>query len=114
MELFTDAEPANLGDRIEGCSSLHNLPFDVVGDVVPGEISDICTECGPSVFHILGVDVRHMLVVSGLHGVVSTTSVGLPMAGVSPGDSCLVHQVVHLAANAREYLTGFRHLQRST
>ena len=47
--LFTDAEPTHLGDGIVGCSSLDNLPFDVVGDVVPYERPDILTESGSSV-----------------------------------------------------------------
>ena len=60
---------------------------------------------------ILSVDVSHVLVVPGLHWVVGTTSVGLPVIGVSPGNSGFVDQVVHHAANAREYLTGFRPFQ---
>ena len=41
----------------------------------------LCIQC---------VDVRVVLVVSGLHGAVSTNSVSFPMVGVSPGYSCLV------------------------
>ena len=43
MELFINTESANFGDGIVGCSSLYNLPFDVVGDVVPFESPDINT-----------------------------------------------------------------------
>ena len=111
MLLFTDAEPTNLGDRIVGCSSLNNIPVDVERDTVFYEFPDIFTESCAFVVLILSVDVRVVLVVSGLHVVVSATSVGLLVAGVSPGDSGFVHQVVHHAANAREYLTGFRPFQ---
>ena len=38
----------------------------------------------------------------GLEWDVSATSVGLPVAGVSSGDSCSVHHIAHLAANAWE------------
>ena len=58
--------------------------------------------------------VRIMLVDPGLQWVVSATSVGLPVAGVSPGDSGFVHQVVHHAANAREDLAGVRMFQGFT
>ena len=112
MLLFTDAEPTDLGDRIVGCSSLYNIPVDVKRDIAFDEFSDILTESGPCVVHILSVDVRHVLVVPGLHGVIGATSVGLPLIGVSPGNSGFVDQVVHHAANAREYLTGFRSFQR--
>ena len=63
---------------------------------------------------IHSVDVRHVAVVPGLHRVISTTSVGFPVVGVSPGNSGFVHQVVHHAANAREYLAGVRVLQGQT
>ena len=49
-----------------------------MGDVVPYERPDIFTEGGPSVVLIHSVDVRHVLVVPGLHGVIGATSVGLP------------------------------------
>ena len=114
MLLFTDAEPTNLGDRIVGCSSLNNIPVDVERDTVFYEFPDIFTESGAFVVLILSVDVRVVLVVSGLHVVVSATSVGLPVAGVSPGDSCPVHHIVHLAANAWEDSACFRLLQWST
>ena len=85
MLLFTDAEPTDLGDGIVGCSSLYNIPVDVERDIVFDEFSDIFTESGACVVLILSVDVSHMLVVPGLHRVVSATSVGLPLVGVSPG-----------------------------
>ena len=108
MVLFTDTESANFGDGIEGSSSLDNPPIDVMGNVVPFEFSNICTECGSLVFLIQCVHVRIVLVKPGLHWFIGGTSVCLPVAGVSPGDSCLVHQVVHHAANPWEYLAGFR------
>ena len=114
MNFLTDAEPANFGDGVLGCSSFHNIPVDVERDTVFDETSDIGTECGPLVLLIQCVDVRVVLVVSGLHWVVSTTSIGFPLIGVCPGDSCLVHQVIHHAANTREYLAGFRCLLRFT
>ena len=114
MNFFTDAESANFGDGIVGCSSFYNIPFDVVGYVVPYEAPDISTECGPLVILIQCIDVRVVLVYPGLQWVVSGTSVSLPVAGVSPGDSCLVHQVVHLAANAWEDSACFRLFQWST
>ena len=104
MAFFTDTEPANFCDGVVGGSSFDNLPFDVMGNVVPDEFSDIGTECGPLVILIQCVHVRIVLVIPGLHGVVGGTSVCLPVAGVSPGDSSLVHQIVHLAANAWEDL----------
>ena len=85
-----------------------------MGDVVPYERPDIFTEGGPSVVLIHSVDVRHVLVVPGLHGVIGATSVGLPVVGVSPGHSGFVDQVVHHAANSREYLTGVRVFQGFT
>ena len=103
MDLLTDAEPANFGDGVVGCSSFENIPVDVERNVVPFETSDIGTEC---------VDVRVVLVVSGLHWIVSTTSVCFPVTGVSSVDSCPIHQVVHHAAYSREYFTGFRCFQR--
>ena len=112
MLLFTYAEPTDLGDRIVGCSSLYNIPVDVERDIVFDEFSDIFTESGPSMVLILSVDVRHVLSVPGLHWVVGTSSVGLPLVGVSPGNSGFVDQVVHHAANAREDFAGFRGFQR--
>ena len=112
--LFTNAESANFGDGIPGCSSLDYIPFDIVGYVVPNETSDIGTECGPLVILIQCIDVRVVLVYPGLQWVVCGTSVGLSVAGVSPGDSCPVHQVVHLAANAWEDSACFRLFQWST
>ena len=114
MLLFTDAEPTNLGDRIVGCSSLYNIPVDVERDIVFDEFSDIFTKSSPCVVLIQSVDVRVVLVVSGLHVVISATSVGLPLVGVSPGNSGFVDQVIHHAANAREYLAGVRMLQGQT
>ena len=112
MKFFTDAEPANFCDGIEGSSSFYDIPVDVERDTLSFEIPDISTECGPLVLLIQCVDVRVVLVVSGLHGIVSTTSVCFPVTGVSPGDSCPIHQVVHHAAYSREYFTGFRCFQR--
>ena len=112
--LLTDTEPADFCDGIEGCSSFHYLPFDIVGGVVPYERPDIFTEGGACVLLILSVYVSHVAIVPGLHWVVGGTSVCLPVAGVSPGDSCLVHQVVHLAANAWEDFACVRMLFRST
>ena len=62
VEFFTYAEPADLGDGVERCSSLDNPPFDVVGDSVPLELSDMSTEGGS--LHILpqSVDVSVVLV----------------------------------------------------
>ena len=73
MLLFTDAEPANFGDGVVGCSSFENIPVDIERNVVPFETSDIGTEC---------VDVRVVLVVSGLHVVVSATSVGMDIKSI--------------------------------
>ena len=114
VQFFTNTESANFCDWIVGCSSFYYFPFDVVGDVVPFETPDISTECSPFVVLISSVDVRVMLVVPGLHWIVSTASVGFPVVGVCPGYSGFVHQVVYHAAFAREYLTGFRGLFRST
>ena len=114
MLLFTYAEPTDLGDRIVGCSSLYNIPVDVKRDIVFDEFSDIFTKSSSCVVLIQSVDVRVVLVVSGLHVVISATSVGLLVAGVSPGDSGFVHQVVHHAANAREDLAGVRMFQGFT
>ena len=83
-----------------------------MGDVVPNEFPDISTESGASVLLIQCVDVRVVLVVPDLHWVVGTSSVGLPVVGVSPGHSCPIDQVIHHAAYSREYLTGFRSFQR--
>ena len=112
--LLTDTEPANSCDRIEGCSYFHYLPFDIVGGVVPEEGPDIFTGVDACVLLILSVDVIHVAIVPGLHWVVGTTSVGLPVIGVSPGNSGFVDQVVHHAANAREYLAGVRMFQGFT
>ena len=76
--LLTDTEPANFCDGIEGCSSFHYLPFDIVGDVVPDERPDIFTEGGACVLLILSVYVIHVAIVPGLHWVVGTASVGFP------------------------------------
>ena len=114
MKFFSDAEPANFSDGVVGCSSFDNIPVDVERNVVPFETSDIGTECGPLVLLIQCVDIRVVLVVSGLHKIVSTTSVSFPMVGVSPGHSCLVNQVIYHAANARENFAGFRCLFRFT
>ena len=62
MKFFTDTEPANFGDGVEGGSSFDHLPFNVVGDVVPYEMSNICTECGPLMVLIQCVHVRIVLV----------------------------------------------------
>ena len=106
--LLTDTEPANFCDGIEGCSSFHYLPFDIVGGVVPDERPDIFTEGGACVLLILSVYVSHVAIVPGLHWVVGTASVGFPVVCVCPGNSGFVDQVVHHAANAREYLAGVR------
>ena len=82
-----------------------------MGDVVPNEFPDISTEGGASVLLIQCVDVRMVLIVPDLHWVIGTSSVGLPVVGVSPGHSGFVDQVVHHAANAREYLAGVRMFQ---
>ena len=70
VELFSDTESANFGDGVEGGSSLDHLPFDVVGDVISYEMSDICTQCGPLVILIHCVYVRLVLVKPGLHWVI--------------------------------------------
>ena len=85
-----------------------------MGDVVPNEFPDISTEGGASVLLIQCVDVRMVLIVPDLHWVIGTSSVGLPVVGVSPGHSGFVDQVVHHAANSREYLTGVRVFQGFT
>ena len=108
MNLFTDAESANFGDGIVGGSSLDYIPFDAVRDAVPDETPDICTECGPLVLLIQCGYIRIVLVHPGLQWVVSATSIGLPVAGVSSGDSCPVHHIVHHAANPWENSAGFR------
>ena len=110
--LLTDTEPANFCDGNEGCSSFHYLPFDIVGGVVPFERPDIFTEGGACVLLILSVYVIHVAIVPGLHWVVGTASVGFPVVCVIPGNSGFVDQVVHHAANAREYLAGVRVFQR--
>ena len=114
VHLFTDAKPANFGDGIVGCSSFNNIPVDVERDAVFDEVPDICTECGSLMLLIQCCDVTHVLVVSGLHRIVCTTSVCFPVVSVSPGDSCPIHQVVHHAANSREDFAGFRPFQRQT
>ena len=114
VKFFTNTESADFCGWIEWCSSLDNIPVDVERNIVFYEFPDIFTESGAFVLLILSVDVRHVLVVPGLHWVVGATSVGLPLAGVSPGDSCLVHQVVHHAANSREDFAGFRPFKRHT
>ena len=111
---FTNTESANFCDGIVGSSSFDNIPVDVERDIVFDEFPDIFTECGSLPILPQCCDVRVVLVVSGLHWVVSTTSIGFPLIGVCPGDSCLVHQVIHHAANTREYLAGFRCLLRFT
>ena len=112
VKFFTNTEPANFGSWIEWGSSFDNIPVDVERDTVFDELPDILTECGSCVGLIQCVDVRVVLVVSGLHWIVSTTSVCFPVTGVSSGDSCPIHQVVHHAAYSREYFTGFRCFQR--
>ena len=47
VKFFSNAEPANFSDGVEAGSSLNNIPVDVERDVVPFEVSNICTECGP-------------------------------------------------------------------
>ena len=70
VKLFSNAEPANFSDGVEGGSSLNNIPVDVERDVVPFEISNICTECGPLMILIQCVDVRIMLVEPDLHEII--------------------------------------------
>ena len=111
---FTYTESANFCDGIVGSSSFHNIPVDVERDIVFDEFPDIFTECGSLPILPQCCDVRVVLVVSGLHRVVSTTSIGFPLIGVCPGDSCLVHQVVHHVANSREDFAGFRPFKRHT
>ena len=55
MNFLTNAEPANFGDGVVGCSSFHNNPVDVERDTVFDEASEIGTECSPlcSVFSVL-------------------------------------------------------------
>ena len=105
MELFINTESANFGDGIVGCSSLNDGPIDGVWDILPNELSDINTQSCATSLLILCVYITIVLVYPGLNWVVGRPSVGLPVAGVSPGDSCLVHQVVHHAANAWEDYT---------
>ena len=114
VNFFTDAESANFCDGIVGCSSFDYIPFDIVGYVVLNETPDICTECGPLLLLTQCAYVRVVLVNPGLQWVVCGTSVSLPVAGVSPCDSCSVHQVVHLAANAWEDSACFRLFQWNT
>ena len=52
MKFFTDAEPANFCDGIEGSSSFYDIPVDVERDTLSFEIPDIGTECGPLVLLI--------------------------------------------------------------
>ena len=52
MNFLTNAEPANFGDGVVGCSSFYNIPVDVERDTVFDEASDIGTECGPLVLLI--------------------------------------------------------------
>ena len=70
VKFFADTEPANFSDGIVGGSSFYNLPFDVVGNVVPNEFPNIGTECGSLVFLIQCVHVRIVLVIPGLHWVI--------------------------------------------
>ena len=70
VKFFSNAEPANFRDGVEGGSSLNNIPVDVERDVVPFEISNICTECGPLMILIQCVDVRIMLVEPDLHEII--------------------------------------------
>ena len=111
---FTYTESANFCDGIVGSSSFDNIPVDVERDIVFDEFPDIFTECGSLPILPQCCDVRVVLVVSGLHRVVSTASIGFPLIGVCPGNSCPVHQVIYHAANTREYLAGFRCLLRFT
>ena len=76
--LLTDTEPANSCDGIEGCGSFHYLPFDIVGGIVPAKRPDTLTEGGACVLPILGASVIHVAIVSVLHWVVGTASVGFP------------------------------------
>ena len=99
MEFFSNTEPANFCDGVVWCSSFHYIPFDGVWDALPDEIPDILAQSGPSPLLILSVDVTKVLGSPGLEGVVGGTSVGFPMAGVSPGDGGPVHHIVHHAAN---------------
>ena len=62
---LTDTESANFGDGVVGSSSLDNIPFDVVGYVVPYETSDISTESGSLVIFIHSIYVRVVLVYPG-------------------------------------------------
>ena len=70
VKLFSNAEPANFSDGVEGGSSLNNIPVDMERDVVPFEVSNICTECGPLMILIQCVDVRIMLVEPDLHEII--------------------------------------------
>ena len=70
VKLFSNAEPANFSDGVVGGSSLNNIPVDVERDVVPFEVSNICTECGPLMILIQCVDVRIMLVKPDLHEII--------------------------------------------
>ena len=70
VKLFSNAESANFSDGVVGGSSLNNIPVDVERDVVPFEVSNICTECGPLMILIQCVDVRIMLVKPDLHEII--------------------------------------------
>ena len=67
-----------------------------MGDVVPNEFPDISTEGGASVLLIQCVDVRMVLIVPDLHWVIGTSSVGLPVVGVSPGHSGFLSTIICL------------------
>ena len=108
VELFINTESANFGDGIVGCSSLDDGPVDGVWDILPYELSDINTQSCATPLLILCVYITIVLVYPGLNWVVGRPSVGLPVAGVSPGDSGSVHQVVHLTANSRKDSAGIR------
>ncbi len=88
VNFFTEAESANFGDGIVGCSSFDHIRFDIVGYVVLNETPVICTEFGPLLLLTQCAYVRVVLVNPGLQWVLSGTSVSLPVAGVSPCDSC--------------------------
>ena len=74
VNLFTDAESANFGDGIVGCSSLDYIPFDAVRDAVPNQAPDICTE----------------VVVTSIDSPVLQNGLGGPIQKINAGDGRLV------------------------